>query len=150
MASTTGGALKVYLEAQSLGVPIFVRDLGDNNTQQPPYIVIHEGITATVEATEDGGAAAGGGSPVTEELQVDLYMYARDPSSGTSGGSRLESYALPYTLARVLAGAPLGTFGAPARRIYGCQLVEGPRELPDLDDDNRLRKVYTVALRRDT
>jgi len=149
LAQTTGGALKVYLEGQSLGVPIFVRDLAGKD-QSPPYVLIHEGITATVEATEDGGAALGGGSPVIEELQVDLYMYSKDPTSATSGGSRVESYTLPYALARVLAGAALGTFGTPPRRIYNCQLVEGPRELPDLDDDNRLRKVYTVALRRDT
>lgn len=148
MASTSGGALKVYLETQSLGVAIHVRDVPPTQTTLP-YIVIHEGIDAFTEGTEDGGAARGGSSPVTEELQVDLYMYARDISAATSGGSRTESYTLPYALRRALAGAQLGTFGSPPIRIYGCHLTYGPRELSDPSDDNLIRKVYGVQLRWD-
>lgn len=143
MASTTGGALKVYLETQSLGVSIFVRS--PPPAQALPYVVIHEGIASSIDGTEDGGAALGGGSPVSEELQVDLFMYADTPSSG----ARVESYTLPYALARSLAGASLGTFGSPARRIYGCHLTDGPREL-DTADANIIRKTYAVVLRRDT
>jgi hypothetical protein len=144
MASTVGGTLKTYLEAQGLGVSVFVRDVPPG--QGLPYVVIHEGISAATDGTEDGGNARGGMTPVSEEIQIDLFMYARDPDAG----SRAESYTLPYALARALAGPDLGTFASPARRIYGCHLTDGPRQLDDPSDDNLIRKIYAVVLRRDT
>jgi hypothetical protein len=144
MSASTGGVLKVYLEGAGLGVSVFVRDVPPK--QPLPYVVIHEGIDAPTDGTEDGGAARGGFTPVSEELQVDLYMYAKDPKTG----ARSESYTLPYALARALAGPDLGTFGPPARRIYGCHLTSGPRQLDDPTDSNLIRKIYSVVLRRES
>src|SRR5262249_38878086 len=97
---------------------------------------------------EDGGRAAGGASPVAEELQVDLWMYENDPSAADS--ARTESYTLTYALAAALDGAQLGTFGTPSKRIYGCVLMDGPRELGDPSDPNLIRKLFAVEIRRDT
>lgn len=155
MAATAAGALKAWLETQGLGVPVFrrhapQRDPNDPTGKSPyplPYITIQEGIAAVVEGHEDGGKAAGGTTPVMEELQVDLWMYEDDPSSANAG--KVESYSLPYSVAAALDGASLGTFGTPAKRIYGCFLKDGPRELTD-PDPNLIRKMYAVEIRRET
>lgn len=154
MAATVGGALKAWLESQSLNVPVFRRHApprDPNNTGAPyplPYITITEGIAAVIEGHEDGGRALGGISPLAEQVQVDLWMYEEDPTS--SGTGKVESYSLPYALAAALDGAPLGTFGTPAKRIYGCVLKDGPRELGDSSDPNLIRKMYAVEIRRET
>lgn len=146
MAATASAALKTWLEAQSLGVPVFRRRPPE--PPAPPFILVIDGISAVVEGHEDGGRARGGTTPVTEDLQVDLYYYENDPKA-TPGGLT-ESYSLPYRLAQALDGADLGSFATPAIRIYGCTLVEGPRELESPTDPNLIRKTYTVAIRRDT
>lgn len=146
-AASPGGALKAWLDApaQSLGgVKVFVRY--PPKDQALPYVVIQEGISAVVEGRDDGGRAAGGSTLVSDELQIDLYMYEEDPVSG----SLTEDLALPYKLAQVLDGAALGSFGAPPIRIYQCQLIDGPRELGDPSDPNVIRKTYAVTLRRET
>lgn len=154
MAATVAGALKAWLESQNLGVPVFRRHApprDPNNLSAPyplPYITIAEGIAAVIQGHEDGGRAAGGISPVAEELQVDLWMYEEDPTS--SGSGKLENYSLTYALAAALDGAPLGTFGTPAKRIYGCVLKDGPRELADAADPNLIRKLYAVEIHRET
>lgn len=154
MAATAAGALKAWLESQGLGVPVFrrhapARDPNDPNSPYPlPYVTLAEGIAAPTEGQEDGGSALGGSSPVNEQVQVDLWMYEEDPTA--TGGGRTESYALPYQLAAALGGANLGSFGTPARRIYGCILRDGPREIPDPSDPNLVRKVYLVEIKRDT
>jgi hypothetical protein len=156
MAATVAGALKAWLETQGLSTPVFrrhapQRDPNDPSGQSPyplPYITITEGITAVIETHEDGGVANGGATAVSEELQVDLWMYENDPAASDSG--RTENYSLTYALARALDGAPLGTFGTPAVRIYGCVLKDGPRELGDNADPNLIRKMYSVEIRRYT
>jgi hypothetical protein len=145
---TPGGALKSWIDAQALGVNVHVRHAPADEAL--PYITIIEGISAPVESRDDGGRAAGGGTLVAEELQVDLWMRELDMTAGADAGAVLEDYTLPYRLAAILDGAQLGTFGSPARRIYACLLSDGPSELPDATDPNLIRKVYTVTLHRET
>lgn len=153
MASTVGGALKAWLETQGLGVPVFRRHAPPRDPANPanpyplPYVTIQEGIASIAHVHEDGGRAQGGFTPVVEELQVDLWMYEEDPTA--AGAGRKEVYSLTYQLAAALDGAPLGTFGTPPIRIYGCVLTDGPRELPD-PDPNLIRKMYSVGIWRET
>lgn len=136
MASTTGGALKAYIESLGLGLSAYRDTIPEEATK--PYVQIHEGIAISPESSGDFGDM-NASIEVREEVQLDLYQAHRNDA-----GAIVESYTLPDALARKLRGAHLAT--AP-KHVYGVRVLSGPNRFPD-DDENVVRHLYTLALAR--
>lgn len=111
MSASLGGAVKAYLEAQSLGVPIF-RDQAPRG-QSYPYITVQEGIGIDEEPSAN---AFSGDHRVRELVQIDLWMQRHSPATNAV----TESYTLPDALCRAVNGAALD---AAPMKVYGMKLV---------------------------
>lgn len=135
MSATTSGALKAFLETQSLGVPVY-RDFIPDSTDLP-YIGIREAVQLAVDQAGDfGGSAERRG---TELVQVDVWQKSRNDD-----GTNAESYTLVPSMVRALHGAKLVT--APTR-VYGCLVDSAPR-IPEPPGTNTVHHAITVRLRR--
>lgn len=130
MSATISGALKARIEALSLGIPAY-RDQAPTQ-QNPPFAVIHEGVS-TVRDTDQGDAHA-----ATELVQVDLFQTWRDDT-----GALVESAALTQSLITGLHGSALST--AP-KRVYGC-LFDSSQRFVELDT-NLVHEAISLRLRR--
>lgn len=135
MSATTAGAIKAYLETQSLGIPIYRDDAPPG--QAKPYITVQEGISLTADSGDTGDHTA---TLYGSELaQVDLWQDKR--TAGTDAVA--ESYPLPAALVRALHGASLTT--APTR-THGCTVDSMVRLVER--DTNTVHHAITVRLRR--
>jgi hypothetical protein len=115
VSASTAGALKAFLEAQSLGIAVY-RDQAPEN-QALPYVIVNEAVAMTPDALEDGASGT-----VREEVTVDVWMAWKDVTTGL----RTESYTLPSAVARVLQGARLNVIGTAV--VYAVVVIMvGPR-----------------------
>jgi hypothetical protein len=155
LAASSYGALKAYIEAQGLSLVVY-KDAAPPETRNPPppngnglikapYCTVIEGISVTPISREDGGAAQGGTTYVTELAQLDLWMNWRD-LNGTVTGTQdksLESRTLGAALYRKLDGSQLDL--APTR-VYKCYVQNWIRLVER--DNNIVHVAYTLAIRR--
>lgn len=117
MAASTTGALKAFLEAQSLGISVY-RDQAPAGTARP-YLTVNEAVAITMDPLEDGAA-----STLIEEATVDIWMDWKNPTTGQLS----ESYTLPAAVIRAIHGARLASIGTPAQVVYGVMVRRaGPR-----------------------
>jgi hypothetical protein len=144
LAAGTYGALKAYVEAQGLSLAVY-KDAAPPDTKDPatgllrvPFCTVIEGISVTPTSRQDGGAAQGGTTYVTELAQMDLWMNWRD-----SADKSLENRTLAAALYRKLDGCLLDL--SPTR-VYKCYVQNWIRLV---ERDNRIVHVaYTLAIRR--
>ena len=150
LAAGTYSALKAYIEALGLSIQVY-KDAAPPETKdtttgllKKPYCTVIEGISLTSDSREDGGAAQGGSSYVTELVQLDLWMNWRD-SAGKSLESRTQGVtpSLADALYRKLDGCTLDL--APTR-VYGCYVQNKIRLVER--DNNIVHVAYTLAVRR--
>lgn len=141
MAATVAGALKAYLEGAGLGLTVY-RDGAPGQPRTPtpadpdarrpavplPYITVSEGLAVIVNLDGDTQDTAGE-LTVREDVQVDLWQSWRNAQ-----GKPVEAHALAPALLRALVKAQLGTYGTPARRIYGVSNVFAVRLLEPADN----------------
>jgi hypothetical protein len=149
MAATVSGAIKAKLEGLGLGVPVY-RDgapVAHGKPAEPPYVTVQEGIGYAPERHGDFGST-GAHQGEQEQVQVDVWQYARVPAATVGQAANAESYTLPGAIRRALHGAKLGSIGSGAdlRRIYGVSVVSGQRWPIS---DNIVRHTFTVTVRRD-
>jgi hypothetical protein len=140
MAASTSGAIKARLESLAFGVPVF-RD-GPREGQEPPFIVVQEGMPAGLDTTANGDF----GDPtadinIVETVVVDLVQLAR-----VKTGARTTKVTERYGLAEAIAHA-----------LHGCTLPAHPAKVTavrvqDIDRipiaDNRVRHSITVQINR--
>lgn len=137
MSATTAGALKSFLESQGLGVPAYRLNAPEN--QAPPYLTIQEAVSV-VPHPDDNPWWDEAESIVVEEAQVDVWQKRKNDDNTVA-----ESYTLPASVARALHGGLLGT--AAPTKVWGMSLVDGPRLLPD-PDQNIVHHICTVRILR--
>jgi hypothetical protein len=139
MSATTSGAIKAYVEALGLGVPVF-RD-GPRPGQAPPYVVVTEGLSAGLAANGNGDF----GDPdapvvIAENVTVDLVQNAR--AKDGQGARNTERYGLAETIGRRLHGARLTAHPAPVTAV----------QLQDIDRipiaDNIVRHAIHIVVTR--
>lgn len=141
MSASLGGAIKAHLEAQRLGIPWF-RD-GAPTDQPLGFGTIQEGIALAPDRHGDhGDPNAHQGD--TELVQLDLWLPARKPD-GPGRTRNAEDYDLPGQVRRAVTTLR-GSYGTPARRIYGATVVSGQRWPIS---DNTVRHTLTINVRRD-
>lgn len=138
MAATTAGAIKAWLESQSLGLSVH-RDQAPAG-QALPYATVREAISLTVDDAGDYGDQTAD-RYVTELVQVDLWQTWRN-TDGTGG--IVESYTLPTGVVKALQGAQL--LAAPTR-VYGVSVDSMVRLLEP--DRNLVHHAITVRIRRE-
>jgi hypothetical protein len=127
VAASTSGALKQFLDGQSLGISVY-RDQAPDGTPKP-YLTVSEAVAIVPDKLEDGAP-----STVKEHVTVDVWMDWKNIGStvlnGVNPGGILESYALPGAIAKALQGSrllPSGT-GAPPTTVYAAIVRSiGPR-----------------------
>ncbi len=137
MAATTAGAIKARLEGLQFGVPVF-RD-GPRTGQAEPYIVVQEGLPATIDLTAAGDAGAD--AQVNETVVVDLVQRAR-VKTGASTTKNAERYGLAEAIAAALHGTTLPAHPAKVTSVRVQDIDRIPIE------DNRVRHSITVTVRR--
>lgn len=133
MSATVANAIKTHLETLSLGVPIF-RD-GPGEGQQPPYIVVYEGIGMTPEPLVNSD----NDNAVRELVQIDVIQLKRDSSRTVT-----ESYTLPGAVANGCNGARLPDSPTKAYRLQFLNMVRTP---PD-QQTQLLQHSITAQVRR--
>lgn len=137
MAATTAGAIKARLESLAFGVPVF-RD-GPRPGQAEPYIVVQEGLPATIDLTAAGDA--GGDPQVNETVVVDLVQRARAKTGAVTAKST-ERYGLAEAIAAALHGHGLPAHPAKVTSVRVQDIDRIPIE------DNRVRHSITLTVRR--
>ncbi|MGW2210119.1 hypothetical protein [Streptomyces sp. NPDC001781] len=137
MAATTAGAIKARIESLGLSVPVF-RD-GPREGQAPPFVVVQEGMPASIDLRAAGDAGAD--PQVTEIVKVDLVEQAR-VQTGARTTRVTERYGLNETLATALHGCTLPDHPAKVTSVRVQDIDRIPIE------DNRVRHSITVAIRR--
>ena len=137
MAATTSGAIKARLESLAFGVPVF-RD-GPREGQDEPYIVVQEGLPATIDLTAAGDA--GDDPQINETVIVDLVERAR-VKTGARTTKNTERYGLAEAIAAALHGATLPAHPAKVTSVRVQDIDRIPIE------DNRVRHSITVTVRR--
>ncbi len=132
MAATTAGAVKAYLEAQSLGVAVFRGQAPAG--QAMPYVTVDEGVSIVPDLSGDFGSA----NPITGRETADVHVWQAE-RTGLTG----ESYTLAPAVRRAMHGANLT---ASPTKVYGVRVVGGQR-LTEPDND-LVHDVVTVEISR--
>lgn len=134
MSATTAGALKAFLETQSLGVSIH-RDRPPASTAEP-FITISEAISVTPEPAFNQHDDPDG--HVSELAQVDIWQKWRTDTN-TIG----ENYTLVDAVCLALRGVRLST--APTH-VSGISVLNRVRLVEQ--DTNIVHDAITVRVRR--
>ena len=137
MAASTAGAVKARLESLAFGVPVF-RD-GPRKGQAEPYIVVQEGLPATIDLTAAGDA--GDDPQINETVVVDLVQQAR-VQTGPRTTKVTERHGLAEAIASALHGGPLPAHPAKVTSVRVQDIDRSPIE------DNKVRHSITVTVRR--
>lgn len=114
-------------------------------SQQMHYILVHDDIANPRDPTA-APHAVGGRKGVLTEVQVDVWQHIwSDPDSN---GKRTQVYdpLLPHLVASALDGARLPAIPG---RVYGCSLLDGPREIPNPNEANVKHHVIQLQAPRD-
>lgn len=133
MSATTAGAVKAWLETQSLGVAIYRDEAPEGKA--PPYIVILEAISIVPEPSVNPA----NDDAVQELIQVDVIQLRRDPSRQIT-----EDYTLPQAVAAAVHGRPLMTTPTKCYRI----LLSGMVRLPPDHETQLLQHSITALVKR--
>ncbi|MFD6294519.1 hypothetical protein ACFWFU_06910 [Streptomyces sp. NPDC060235] len=137
MAASTSGAIKARLEGLAFGVPVF-RD-GPREGQEPPFVVVQEGMPAGIDTAAAGDA--GDDPQIIETVTVDLVQHAR-AKTGVTTTKNAERYGLAEAIAAALHGQPLPAHPAKVTSVR----VTGIDRFPIAD--NRVRHSIDVQIRR--
>ncbi|GGS82003.1 hypothetical protein [Streptomyces griseoviridis] len=141
MAASTSGAIKARLEGLQFGVPVF-RD-GPRKGQDPPFIVVQEGMPAGLDASGNGDFGDPAASiTIVETVVVDLVQYARAKVNAQLTRTT-ERYGLAEAIAHALHGCQLLTHPAPVHAVRVQDIDRIPIE------DNRVRHSITVQVHRE-
>ncbi|MET9098299.1 hypothetical protein [Streptomyces antibioticus] len=141
MAATTAGAIKARIESLAFGVPVF-RD-GPRPEQGLPYIVVQEGIPASLDLRANGDF----GDPdapisIRETVVIDLVQHARVKTGATT--TRVtERYGLAEAIARSLHGCTLPAHPAKVTAVLVGDIDRIPIK------DNQVRHSITVTVLRE-
>lgn len=147
MSASLAGAVKAYLEAQALGVPIF-RDQAPRG-QSYPYVTIQEGIGIVEETSAN---AFSGDNRVRELVQIDLWMQRHSPATNAV----TESYSLPDALCRAINGcrldaAPMKVYGMKLigrTRLFGTTRATAKGQATPVEPSGTIHHVITAEVRR--
>lgn len=141
MAASTSGAIKARLESLQFGVPVF-RD-GPREGQDPPYVVVQEGLPAALDASGNGDFGDPTASiTIVETVVVDLVQYARAKVNAKLARNT-ERYGLAEAIAHALHGCQLPAHPAP---VHGVRVQDIDR-IPI--EDNSVRHSITVQVHRE-
>ena len=143
MAITLGSAISAYIEGLGLGIKAYTR-LPDGTKE--PYVVIHDAIANPRDRSSGSHAVGGRKGGVISEVQVDVWQKAM--GTADAAGKRVREYDpnLPEVIAANLDGADLGN--TTPGKIYGCSLVDGPRELPSPLATDLMHHVISLQIHR--
>jgi hypothetical protein len=123
LALTTSGAIKAFVEAQSLGISVYQDQAPESAVK--PYVTVDEAVAIVPDKLEDGAA-----STVQEHVTVTVWMSWKTLT--TPGTPRAEDPTLAGKIAKALHGSRLLTSGtgAPPTTTYGVIVHSiGPRLL---------------------
>jgi hypothetical protein len=140
MAATTAGAVRAYLTAAGLTVPV-LRD-GARPGQALPYVVVQEGTNYVPSPTANGDYGDPARELVIQELvQVDVVQQARDQAKGIAPAG--EDYQLAERVMWLLSQPTItgpGTSAVTAMRFQSAQRLPAA--------GNVVRHVITVLVIR--
>ncbi len=146
---TTGTAIKAYLEAAQAASPALA--IPAVHTRVPtgekmPYVLIHDAI-ANPANPADAPLTAQSRHGVQTEVQIDVWQPALGTADAAGARTRVYDPLLPELVAGLLDGADLGGQGTPGR-IWGCRLIDGPRELASPLANNVMHHVIRLQVTR--
>jgi hypothetical protein len=140
MSLTGSTAIKAWLENQSLGVSV------DTRWRASPLPTI---VVSGPYANPDDRTAAFSQKRSIPTYQIDVWQREFGPKDQWGKTPRLEDPLLPELVAFALDGAVLGKIGpSPGARIYRCNVILWPYELPEPEEANMVHHVIDVQLHR--